>query len=405
MSIMEYDFNKKVERSEDICWLKDTLTPLHIKKENMIGYSGAEFEFPTCPAFRRGVTELAQKGLFGYTLSTGKYKERCCWWMKYVRETDMSSEWLITTHGTIFSLATTIRMYTKPGENIIVLTPGYHRYEQAAVRLHRGVVKVPLTEKDGQYSMNWSQLEIVMSQIKNKILVLCNPNNPTGNYYNRLELEKLDVLSRKYQVLIFSDEIFADIIFEDTSVPVYARIAEEDSLAISCTSAGKTFSLTGVNHANVWIKNPKLREQFIIQRDADHYGSLDPMVCAGLISAYTEEGKEWLHRMKQYVWENYLLFASFMKEYFPNAVVTKPQGTYVVWVDYKGPGYEKEQLQHILVEEGWFIGDEGEEYDGKETCYRYSLAVPRGELIKSLQRLETVITKRKVTEEWNCGKM
>ena len=95
---------------------------------------------------------------------------------------------------------------------------------------------------------------------------------------------------------LMSDEIFADIIFEDTSVPVYTRIAEEDSLAISCTSAGKTFSLTGVNHANVWIKNPILRERFVKQRDADHYGSLDPMVCAGLISAYTEEGKAFLKK-------------------------------------------------------------------------------------------------------------
>lgn len=401
---MKYDFDKKVERNSEIYWLKDMLTQEHIKEQGMLSYSGAEFEFPTCPAFTQGVIEFAQKGLFGFSLPKGRYTEQCCWWMKEVRETKVAPDWLVTTHGTIFSLATVIRMYTEPGENIMVFTPGYHRYEQAAARLGRGTVKIPLLEEKGQFSMNWARLEEQMTRQENKILVLCNPNNPTGNRYTKEELVKIVAMARKNQVLVFCDEIFADIVFDTSSIPVYAQVAAEDDLAISCTSMGKTFSLTGVNHANVWIKNPILRERFVKQRDADHYGSLDPMVCAGLISAYTEEGKAWIQEMKQYMWQNYVLVDSFMKMYIPQAIVTKPQGTFVAWIDYSRLGLSKKELYQILVQDGCFAGDEGEEYYGKDTCFRYSLAVPRQELEKSLQKLKECIEVRDIRINTKCSR-
>lgn len=383
---MIYDFDHRADRTA-AAWLKDAFTPDTVRENGLLAYRGAEFEFPTCPAFSRGVAQAASKGVFGYTLCGKEYLEHIKWWMEEVRGYSISEEWVVPTHGTIFSLATAIRMVTEPGENIMVLTPGYNRYEQAATRLGRGTVKVPLAEEQGVYSLDWEALEAAFLCPQNRLLVLCNPNNPTGNVFTREELSGIAELSKRYDVLIFSDEIFAEVVFEGNRAEAYTSVAGDTGLAITCTSMGKVFSLTGVNHANVIIPDRELRERYIAQRNADHYGSIDPMVYAGLVSAYSEEGRQWLEELKAYVWENYMLLDGFMRRFLPAAVVSRPQGTYVAWIDYSGLGYTKQKLEELLVEKGLFAGDEGEDYYGKECCVRYSIAVPRADLARSLERL------------------
>lgn len=386
---MNANFDQYVPRTEEIRWLKTELTPMCCKEDGRRGFTGAEFEFPTCPAFSKGVVEAAKNGLFGFTLPGEKYLNAVVWWMKQVRGFEVEPKWIVPTQGTIFSVATTLRLVTKPGEGMIVLTPGYNRYEQAAVRLGRHAVKVPLWADAGAYSIDFEALEKAMADKNNRLLVLCNPNNPTGNVWSLGDLERIAALSEKYGVTVFSDEIFAEVVFEGR-VPSYAEAAKDSPLAICCTGMGKVFSLTGVNHANVIIPNLQLRERFIAQRNADHYGSLDPMVHAGLIASFNEEGKQWVSELNAYVLENYQLIEGFMKENLPGAVVTRPMGTYVVWIDYAGLGLSPEALKDLLTE-GTFLGDSGEEYYSTETCMRYSIACPRQEIEKALEKLKTCL--------------
>lgn len=387
-------FDQRADRSGDIFWLKPVLTPDVVHSRGLLGYAGAEFEFATCPAFCRGVEQAAQKGVFGFTLPYGKYSERTKWWLKTVRNYEVEAEWIVPTHGTIFSLATCIRMVTQPGEAIIMLTPGYNRYEQAARRLGRKTVMVPFREENGAYRMDWDALESAMAREENKILVLCHPNNPTGHLYSREELARVAALSKRYQVLVFSDEIFADVTFSDRIAVPYTSVAGKDALAITCVGLGKTFSLTGVNHANLIIENDALRERIKAQRDADHYGSVDPMLFAGLTAAYTPEGLDWLCALREYVRGNYELLRDFMKKRLPEAVVTEPEGTYVVWINYEKTGLSPEGLKQLLEEEGLFAGDAGDEYFGSPLCMRYSIAVPRGELERALDRLAAALDAR-----------
>lgn len=387
-------FDQKADRSGGVFWLKDVFTPDETRAAGLLSYAGAEFEFPTCPALVRGVQEAAWKGIFGYALPRAAYLDAVKWWMQTVRDYAIDPEWVVTTHGTIFALATTIRMQTAPGDNIIILTPTYNRYEQAATRLGRGTVKASLTCANGRYTPDFAALEAAMAAPENKVLVLCNPNNPTGHVLTRSELTRIAELAAKYGVTVFSDEIFADVVFSDESVTPYAAAAGKDALAVTCTSMGKTFSLTGVNHANVIIENDELREKYILQRNADHYGSIDPLHAAALMAAYTPEGYAWLQEMKAYVFDNYRLVADFMQKNLPAVKVTRPEGTFVIWVDYSALGLDAQELDQLLVRRGCFAGDTGDEYYGPDTCVRYSLAVPRPELEKSLAKLKEALISR-----------
>ena len=386
-------FHRRVDRTGSISWLKDAFTPQAVKDAGLLGFAGAEFEFPTCPAIGKGIQELLSKGIAGFTLPNDAYCSAVLWWMEHVRHCKIDPDWILPTHGTIFSLATTIRLMTEPGDSIMILVPGYHRYEQAATRLGRNTVQIPLADGNGRYALDWGALEAAMAQPRNKILVLTNPNNPTGNIYTRQELERIADLARKYRVTVFSDEIFADVAFHGREVTPYVLATREDDLAITCTALGKVFSLTGVNHANVLIRNPELREKFQTQRNADHYGSIDPFLHAALVAAYTPEGQAWLEEMKAYVWGNYEIFRDFVHETFPGAVVTEPEGSFVVWVDYGGCGMTGRELVRLLCEEGLFVGDEGEEFYGRDTCFRYCLAVPRADLETSLAYLKRAVER------------
>ncbi len=387
-------FDQLVSRRTDIFWLKELFTPEEARSAGLLSYSGAEFEFPTFMGLCEGVAGAAMTGAFGYTIAGDTYRERVRWWMENVRGCRIDGDWIVPTHGTIFALATSIRLLTAPGENIMILTPGYNRYEQAATRLGRGTVRIPLAEENGRFSLDFAALEETMAAPENRLLVLCNPNNPTGTVYPQETLARIAELSRKTGTAVFCDEIFADVSFGETPVSVYAAVAGSDAPAITCTSLGKAFSLTGVNHANVLIANGELRERYIAQRNADHFGSIDPMHQAALLAAYTEAGRDWLMALRTYVRENHRILTAFMKKYLPEAVVTEPEGTYVAWVDYGRMGLDKAALRALLVEQGCFCGDPGDEYYGRETCVRYSLSAPRVELLRSLDRLAGALSAR-----------
>ena len=384
-------FDTRLDRSGGVSWLKDIFTPDQVREAGLLSFAGAEFEFPTCPALCRAAADAALRGAFGYTIAGDKYRGAVAWWMQTVRSWAIEPEWIVPTHGTIFALATTIRLTTAPGESIIILTPGYNRYEQAATRLGRGTVHVALREDAGRFAIDFPALEKAVAQPDSKVLALCHPCNPTGHACTREELTRIAALAKEYGVTVFSDEIFADVAFGEPIIP-YASVAGEDAQAITCTSLGKTFSLTGVNHANVIIPNGELRERYINQRNADHFGSIDPMIHAALLAAYTPEGLAWLEEMKAHVQENLRIFTTFMKKRLPGAVVTEPEGTFVVWVDYAGAGLAAEDIRRIIAGAGCFVGDEGPDYYGRETCVRYSLAVPRNELCKALEHLDRTLS-------------
>lgn len=390
-----FRFYEQIDRSATGS-IKDEMTPAAVKAAGLPFYWGAEFDFPTCPAFSEGVKRCVEKGYYPFTLQTDAYNERVAWWMEHMRDWSVQNEWIVATHGTIFSLATAIRFLVPEDKKVIIIQPGYNRYKQAAARLGRGCTHVYMScdRESFTYQLDLSALENAMADPDNRLLVFSNPNNPTGTIMDENDLRAIDQLSRKYGVAVFSDEIFAETVRNGACVIPYGKVAREDSLAITCTSLGKCMSLTGVNHANVLITNPKLRERFIVQKYADHYGSIDPMLYAGLLNAYTEEGKDFVDALNRVTEENYSYFKQNLERILPGCRVTPSNATFLAWVDYRGTGLTIEVLKDLL-NKALFVGDSGEEYREDSFCYRYSIAVPPQTLEKSMAYLEQIVQQNK----------
>lgn len=379
--------------------LNDLLTPDAVRRAGVVNYWGAEFDFRTCPAFCEGVMECARRASFGFTVQDDRYNGRVMWWMENMRGWKIAPDWILPTHGTIYALATALRLCVGAGEHAVTITPGYNRYRQAAERMGMEMREVSLqyldagTEK-ARYALDFDALEAAMGAPGAKLLVLCNPNNPTGTVFGRAELERIAALSQRYGVAVFSDEIFAEVTMDDAiSVLPYAQVAGEEALAITCTSLGKCMSLTGVNHANVIIPNAELREAYRRRRDADHYGSIDPMLYAGLCSAYSPAGRDFVEAMRLVVRKNAARMIEAL-EALPGVHVIRPEGSFVIWADFSGLGLEDAELDRFLNEEALLFGGKGGEFGAEDGFRRYSIAVPPSELTKSLELFRCAAIRR-----------
>ncbi len=384
---MKFNFDTPVNR-KNIGNMKSLTTPEKIKNAGFISYAGAEMEFKTAPSIINAIVDRAENGLLGFTLPDEQYLSAVQWWMKTQRNYKIEQEWIVPTLGTIHALCTTIRFSTDEGDGVIIQTPVYDRYDQAISRLHRKTVHNPLIHKDGAYSIDFGHLETLMADEHNKLLILCNPHNPISRVWPEEDLKKIASLAEKYGVIVFSDEIFAQVVFDGHICHPFCQVEGAQEIGITATSLGKAFNFTGVNHANLIIPDPKLRQAFTVQRNADHYGSLDPLIHAAVCGAYTPEGAAWKDAMVAYVRKNIAYIQNAFSEHLPKISISPPEGCFVIWLDWRKYGLAEEELKHFLINKAYLLLIMGSNYGESGRGFtRMNVATPISEIKKSLARL------------------
>ncbi|MBQ2753328.1 MAG: aminotransferase class I/II-fold pyridoxal phosphate-dependent enzyme, partial [Firmicutes bacterium] len=353
---------------------------------------GAELDFKTAPCIINALKERAENGLYGYTLSDDKYLSSITNWMKDVRKWDISKDWIVPTYGIIQALNCAIRAFTKPGDKVIIQNPTYHMYAKATLKNGREISDNTLKYCDGHYEMDFEDLEIKMADPKAKLMVLCNPHNPIMEIWERAELEKIASLAQKYDVIVFSDEIFAEHSYIG---PMLSYGDVDNKNAVVLTSLGKAFNFTGVSHGNAIIPAGDVREKFITQRDIDHFGSIDPFVYASVVAAYSEEGKAWLKEFLDYSWKNGEILKEFFNKNFPSVTCSRQRGGTLVWVDLRSLGMTEDELHDFLLNEAKWQSDRGSIYGTGGECFtRIELGTPRSNLVNALERLYQASLKR-----------
>jgi len=391
---MKFDFDTLVNR-KSMGNMKYIISSNTIKNKGVISYAGAEMDFKTAPAITSAMIKRCDNGLFGFTVADERYLDSIVWWMKQMRQWTVDIDHIVPTYGTIHSIATMIREFTEVGDGIIVQPPVYGRYEQAATRLDRKTVYNPLKYADGHYSMDFDNLKEIMENPKNKLMILCNPHNPVGRTWHNDELTKVALLAKKYGVLVFSDEIFAEVVFNGNKTIPYSLIPEAKENCIVATALGKTFNLTGFNNANIIIANKSIRERFIKQRNAGHFGSIDPLVHAAMCSAYSQEGINWVTEMLKYLDKNIRYITDFFKENLPDVKIIKPEGTFTLWMDWNGIGLNQESLNKFLANDAYLELDIGENYGiGGVGFARMNIACPHDEIVHSMELLKTAYNNK-----------
>lgn len=351
--------------------------------------AGAQLHVKTAPCITDALARLAQAGLYGWTSSSEpKYIQAIVDWMARIRDWSIQPEWIVPSYGILQGMCAAIRAFTQPGDGIIVQQPVYLLYARAIANCGRRLVDSPLILRDDHYEMDFADLESKMAAPENKLMLLCNPHNPTMDVWERSDLERVAALAKQYNVLVVVDEIFAEHVWQPGLMTPYGSLPDAGAHCIVCTSLGKAFNFTGTSHANLIIPDPAVREAYRTQRDADHYGSLSPFMRTALLAAYTDAGKAWIDALLAFTRENEALVRDAFARCLPDVRVLRHRAGTLLWADFRALGLSEPELEQFFLSAG-VEPDLGSKYGAAGTGFlRLQIGMPRSELTGALTRLE-----------------
>lgn len=361
-------------------------------KADIVPLSVADMEFVNAPeiiaAMHRCADEMTP---YGYQNPTDEYLDAVVHWMKHKHDWEIPPDWIIISAGVVKALYQAVKSFTKPGDGVVVMTPVYYPFYGAAACNDTHVVENPLILCEDHYEIDFDDLEKKLADPQNTMLILCTPHNPIGKVFTRDELTRIGELALKYDVLIIADEIHNDLImpdFKHTMFPTISKAFEDH--CIVCTSPSKTFNLAGMSNANIIIPNKELREQYLKDAGFIH---INPFALYSCVAAY-REGEQWLSALIDVLADNVRFMNETLHQYFPKAIVHELQGTYLLWVDFRAYGLNKDELEHLMKEEADLFLDEGYLF-GKagEGFERINLAVPKHVLVNAMERMKKVFIK------------
>ena len=387
---MKFDFDKVVDRHGTKC-LKYDFAKERGRSDDMLPLWVADMDFPTAPGIQKSLSDAVAHGIYGYSEGKDDYFQAAAGWYEKHFGWKVEKEWLIKTPGVVFALAMAVKAYTKEGDAVLLQQPVYYPFSEVITDNHRRLINSPLQQIDGHYEINFEEFEQKIVEENVKLFLMCSPHNPVSRVWTREELEKLGDICKKHGVIVVSDEIHADFVFEGKH-QVFADLKPEyKDFTVICTSPGKTFNIAGLQASNILIPNEVLRETFAKQITAAGYSQISAPGIEAVIAAYAQ-GEEWYQEMKKYVGENITFLHEWMEEHIPQIKVTRTEGTYLVWMDFRELGIAEENLKDFVENRAGLWLDGGKMFGESGSGFqRINVACPRKTLEKALTQLETAV--------------
>ena len=347
----------------------------------------ADMDFEVLPEIRQTVHDYAEQLVYGYTYASDGLIEAVQNWEEKQHGYRFEKDALVFIEGVVPAISTAIQAFTKEGEVVLINTPVYPPFARSIKLNNRRLITNSLVEKDGLFEIDFDQLEKDFVEEDVKLYVLCNPHNPGGRVWEKEVLEKIGQLCQKHGVLLVSDEIHQDLALfghKHQSFNTVNEAFKEFSLILS--SATKTFNIAGTKNSYAIIENPKLRVAFQKRQLANNQHEISGLGYLATETAY-RYGEDWLAELKELIEKhiNYVVDL-FGKE--TKIKVMKPQGTYLIWLDFSAYDISDEELRSLLRDEAKVILNRGLDFGEEGALHaRLNVAMPTSVLEKVCQRI------------------
>lgn len=347
----------------------------------------SEMDFKMAPEIAQAMKERIDKGILGYTAVSKEYFTAVINWFDYKYSASIEKDWIVPSHGTVPAIRNTIRAFTKEGDGVIIQPPVYGQFQSAIKETSRKVVKNPLKKVDGKYEVDFEQFEKLASKEENKMFILCSPHNPVGKVFTSHELKKLLDIAKKYELIVFADEVHAEIVRSNTSFITSASFAYDN--VITAVALSKAFNLTGIHVTTLVIPGAELKETYNAYTG---FGSLSPLDMTAVIAAYNE-ARVWLEEVNQVIDSNFEIVKSFIDEHLPKVKFEIPDGSYLAWLDFSEYKQGTTDILKAIAEAGLVL-DTGLMF-GKEgkSHARMMIATTKPILLEALNRLKTAMVQ------------
>jgi cysteine-S-conjugate beta-lyase len=337
------------------------------------------------------VIKRAKHGIYGYTSedAVDAFTEAASGWLARHYGLKTNTEWMIFIGGVVPSINAAIQEFTEPEDGVILQQPVYYPFSEAVRDCGRTIRVNQLIEKDGYYEMDFENLEQLAQEERTKLIILCSPHNPVGRVWTKEELIRLGRICCENDVLIYSDEIHADFIMKGKKFISAGTLSADitDNLILSFAPS-KTFNIAGLCASVMVIPNVKIRERMkkIIKTnrypDANVFGPI-----AG--EAAYRYGDDYMKELNEYIESNFDYVVAYTKECLEGVRLTKPEGTYLAWLDCRGTGMSNKEINSLVLEKAKIAVDPGEWFGaGGEGFIRMNLACPKSIVAEAMERLK-----------------
>ena len=361
--------------------------------ENELPMWVADMDFRTAPEITEAIEKRAAHGIFGYSVIPDEWFDAYIGWWKEHHGLSINKDELIFCTGVVPAISSMVRKLTTPAEKVVVMTPVYNIFFNSVLNNGRQVLESQLKYENGEYRIDFDDLEKKLSDPQTSLMILCNPQNPSGKIWERDVLERIGKLCGKYHVTVISDEIHCDLTDPGYSYTPFASVSEECRRnSITCIAPTKAFNIAGIQTAAVMVSDPFLRHKVWRGLNTDEVAEPNVFAVTAAVAAFTKGGG-WLDELREYLAGNKELVYSYVRENIPQIKVMVSHATYLLWLDISGISDNSTDVADFIRKEtGLFLSD-GKEYGGEGVFLRMNIACPRQVLADGLERLRMGVTK------------
>ncbi|WP_106627479.1 MalY/PatB family protein [Selenomonas massiliensis] len=384
---MPINFDEIIDRRNTSC-LKHDFAVERGYPADILPFWVADMDFRTPAPVIDALKVRAEHGIFGYTQVKNDYFAVLQNWFRTRHDWTVERRELILTPGVVFAIATAIRAFTKVGDAVLIQQPVYYPFANMIRQNERVIVDNPLRLIEGRYEIDFADFEQKIIEHRVKLFILCSPHNPVGRVWTRAELEQLAAVCLRHNVIVVADEIHEEFVRPGFRHIPFASLSEEEAATtITCTSPSKTFNLAGLQISNIFIRNAQLRRRFKEELSRTGYDEPNTLGLTGAKAAY-EHGAEWLAQLLAYIEENHARTKSFLAAHLPKVQIIEPEGTYLLWLDFRAYGLSDEALNEKIIHEAHLWLDDGPIFGvGGSGFQRINIACPWSTLENGLEHL------------------
>ncbi len=388
---MNSHFDQSINRAGTYCTQWDYIEDRFGSKD-LLPFSISDMDFQSPQEIIEAINKRTAHGIFGYTRwNHSDYKSSITGWYKKRFSADISMDWVVYSPSVIYSVARLLEILSSEGDHVILQVPAYDAFFHVINESKRKLVKNPLLYQNGRYELDFDDLEKKLSDPKAKVLLLCNPHNPTGRVWTEQELKRIVELCSKYDVKIISDDIHMDIIYNGNRfIPITSVATEIEKQNIYiCTSASKTFNTPGLGGSYLLIPNEETRVSFMrLLKYRDGVSSANIFGEISVIEGY-RQANEWVDGLCSYLYNNMYLMKEFIEQELPSIHFMIPESTYLAWIDCTGLQKNNQDLKQALVEVGRVGIMSGEVYgEDRGVFLRMNVGCPQSKVMEGLERLK-----------------
>lgn len=390
---MRYDFDKAVVREQTNCAKYDGREAV-FGRADVVPMWVADMDFEVLPEITEAIRRRAEHSVYGYSFNHDSSSHALISWTRRRNGWEIKPEWIDYTPGVVAGFAFAIRALSEKRDGVVIMPPVYHPFAQVIKANERKLLNNPLKrDSDGYYTIDFDDLDRKLAEAK--LLLFCNPHNPTGRVFTRDELLRVGELCARHNVIILSDEIHSDLIMKPHKHTHIASLSEDlEQRTVTFLAPSKTFNVAGLSTSAVVTPNESIRRRLRVEFDALHACSCNIFGFEALEAGYSH-GEQWLEQLIEYIDGNMRYVIDFVGNHLPFIKVRPIEATYLLWIDMTEVDMSYEELVKFMIDEaglgmndGRMFGEEGEKF------VRMNLATRRSVVEQAMAQLAGAFARR-----------